>query len=43
MKLITNQFDTFTGSTARCAGADVMGPLMGTDLSITGALAAAMA
>jgi hypothetical protein len=44
MKLNPIQNDTFTGSTARCAGADVTGPAMpGTDLSITGGSAAAIA
>lgn len=43
MKLIPNQNDTFTGSTTRCAGADVTGPFMGIDLSIAGDIAAAMA
>ena len=43
MKLIS-QNDTFTRSTTRCAGADVTGRAMpGTDLSIAGGIAAAMA
>ena len=43
MKLIQNQNDTFAGSTTRCAAAHVTGPVMGTDLSLAGGNAAAMA